>query len=94
MLATFASILDFFHYAFKRIILRASSSEVSVHFFHKSLSAISIPLDVHDKFYKMTFYFVNFFVCFTISVIYSFCLCTVTFVDCEHWHDFTLEKDA
>ena len=60
MLATFASILDFFENAFKHIISRASSSDVSVHFFHKSSCAISIPLDVLDKFYKMTFYFVNF----------------------------------
>ena len=60
MLATFASILDFFQCAFKDVISRASSSDVSVHFFDKLSCAISIPLDVLDKFYKMTFYFVNF----------------------------------
>ena len=59
MLAKFGSILDFFQYAFKDI-LRASSSDVLVHFFHKSSCAISIPLDVLDIFYKMTFYFGNF----------------------------------
>ena len=61
MLATFASILNFFQYAFRGIISRASSSDVSVHFFHKSSCAISVPLGVLDKFYKMTFYLVNFF---------------------------------
>ena len=60
MLATFASILDFFQYAFKDIISRASSSDVSVYFFHKSSRAISIPLDALDKFYTMTFYLANF----------------------------------
>ena len=72
MLATTASILDFFQYAFKDIISRASGSDLLVHFFHKSSCAISISLDVLDKFYKMIFYFVKFFVCFTISIIYSF----------------------
>ena len=94
MLATFAIILDFFQYAFKDIILKAGNSDVFSHFFHKSLFAISIPLDVLDKFYKMIFYFVNFFVCFTIFIMYSFCYCTVTFVDCAHWHGFALEKDT
>ena len=60
MLATFASILDFFQYAFKDIISKASSSDASVHFFHKPSCAISISLDVLDKFYKMTYCFVNF----------------------------------
>ena len=46
-------------YAFIDIISRASSSDVLVNFFHKSSKAISIPLDVIHKFYKMTFYFVN-----------------------------------
>ena len=68
MLATFASILDFFQYAFKDIISRASSSDVSVHFFYKSSSAISIWLDMLDRFYKMTFYFVNFFGTYGLSV--------------------------
>ena len=94
MLAIFASILDFFRYAFKDIILRTSSSDVSVHFFHKSSCAISIPLDVLDRFNKMTFYFVNIFVCFPFSIFYSFCYCIVTFVDCVHSHDFALEKDT
>ena len=94
MLATFASILDFFQYAFKDTISRASSFDVSVHFFHKSSCTISIPFDVLDKFYKTTFYFENFFVCFTISIMYSFCYCIVTFVDCAHSHDFALEKDT
>ena len=69
MFATFASVLDFFQYAFKDIILRASSFDVSVHFFHKSSCAISILLNVLHKFYKMTFCFVNFFVCFTIFIM-------------------------
>ena len=60
MLAIFGSILDLFQYAFKDIISRASSSDVSVHFFHKSSFALSNPLDELDKFYKITFYFVNF----------------------------------
>ena len=60
MLAIFASILDFSQYAFKDIISRASSYDLSAHYFHKSSSAISIPLRVLDKFYKMTFCFVNF----------------------------------
>ena len=55
ILATFASILNFFQYAFKDIISRASSSDVSVHFFHKSSCAISIPLDALDEFYKNDF---------------------------------------
>ena len=59
MLATFASILDFFQYSFKHIISRASSFDVSVHFFYKSC-AMSNPLDALNKFYEMTFYFVNF----------------------------------
>ena len=56
VLPRFASILDFFQYAFKDIILRANSSEVSVHFFHKSSCALFIPLDVLDKFYKILFF--------------------------------------
>ena len=60
MLATFASILDFFQYAFKDIISRASSYDVLVYFFHKSSCTIAIPLDALDKFYEMTFYLVNF----------------------------------
>ena len=60
MLAKFASILDFFQYALKDIVSRASSSDVSAHSFHKSSCAISISFGVLDKFYKMTFYFVNF----------------------------------
>ena len=55
MLDTFASILDFIQNALKDIISRASSSDVSVHFFHKSSCAITIPLDALDKFYVMTF---------------------------------------
>ena len=91
MLATFASIFDFFQYAFNNYISRASSSDVSVHFFHKSSCAISVLLEVLDKFYKMTFYFVNFFVCFTIFFTY-FCYCIVAFVDYAHWYDFNPEK--
>ena len=64
MLATFASILGFFQYADKDIISKASSSDVSAHFFHKSSCAISIPLDALDKFYKMTF----------VNVVLMFCL--------------------
>ena len=55
MLATIASILDIFQYASKDIISRASSSVVSVHFFHKSSCAMSNPLDALDKFYKNDF---------------------------------------
>ena len=72
------------------IISRASNSDVSVHFFYKSSCAISIRLDVLDKLYKMTFYFVNFFVCFTIFMMYFFVTCG----DCAHWHDFVPEKDT
>ena len=60
MLSTFESIFDFFQYAFKDIISRVSSSDVLVHFFHKSSCAISIRSDVLHKFYKMIFYFVHF----------------------------------
>ena len=63
-------LFDYFQYALKDIISRASDYDVSVHFFHKSSCAISIRLDVLDKFYKITFYFVNFFVCFTIFILY------------------------
>ena len=94
MLATFESILDFFEYAFKDIISRASSSDVSVHFFHKSSCAISIPLDALDKFDKMTYYFVNFLFTSLFSSCILFCNCVVTFVDCAHLHDFALEKDT
>ena len=94
MLATFASILDFFQYAFKDIILRASSSDESVHFFHKSSCAISIPLDVLDKFYKMTFYFVNFLFASPFPSCILFCYYIVTFLDCAHLHNFALEKNT
>ena len=94
MLDTFASILDFFQYANKDIISKASSSEVSVHFFHKSSCAISIPLDALDKFYKMTFYFVNFFFASLIPSCILFRYCKVTFLDCAHLDDFALEKDT
>ena len=78
-LPRFASILDFFQYAFKDIILRANNSDVSVHFFHKSSCAIFIPLDELDRFYKIHF-FCGVFVCFTISIMYFFCYCMVTLV--------------
>ena len=95
MLATFASILDFFQYVhvFKGIISRASSSDVSVHFFPKSSSAISIPLDAVDKFYKMT-YLVNFLFASLFPSCILFCYRIVTFVDCAHLHDFAIEKDT
>ena len=92
MLATFASILDFFQYAFKDIISRASSFDVSVHFFHKSSCAISIRLDVLNKFYKITFVSLIFLFASLFSYVFS-CCCIVTFVDCAHWHDFTPQKD-
>ena len=92
MLATFASILDFFQYAVKDIILKVSSSHVLVHFFHQSTCAISIPLDVLHKFYIMTFYFVNFLFASLFSSCILFCYCIVTFVDCAHFHDLALEK--
>ena len=91
MLATFASILDFFQSRFKDIISRVSRADVLVHFFHKSSCAISIPLDVLHKFCKMAFYFVDFLLSFTISIMCFFCYCIVTFVDL---HDFVLEKDT
>ena len=72
MLDTFASILDFIQMAFKDIISRASNSDVSVHFFHKSSCAITIPLDALDKLYIMTIISLIFFVCFSISIVYSF----------------------
>ena len=62
-----------------------------MYFFDKSLCAKSIPLDVLHKFCKMNFYFVNFLLCFTISIMSFFCYCIVTFVDL---HDFVLEKDT
>ena len=78
MLATFAPILDFFQYAFKDIISKASSSDMSIHFFYKLSCATSNPIDALDKFYKMTFYFVNFF-CLTTSITYSFLLLYTNF---------------
>ena len=91
MLATFASILEFFHYANKDIISKASSSDVSVHFFHKSSCAIFIPLDALDKFYKMTFYLLRYF-----HHVFFFCYWIVTvlflLLDSAHLHDFALEK--
>ena len=93
ILSTFASILDFFQHAFNSIISRACSSDVSVHFFDKSSCAVLVRFDALDKFYKMTFYFVNFFVRFTIFIMY-FCYRIITFVDCAHWYDFAREKDT
>ena len=78
---------------FKEIILRASSSDVSVHFFHKSSCAIFIPLDAVGKFYKMT-YFVNCLFASLFPPCILLCYCTVTFVDCAHLHDSALEKDT
>ena len=94
MLATFASSLDFFQYEDKDIISKASSSDVSVHFFHKSSCAISIPLDALDIYYEMTFYFVIFLFAslFPSRILFSYYI--VTFVDCARLHDFTLEKDT
>ena len=94
MLVAFASILDFFQYADKDIISRASSSAKSVHFFHKSSCAISIPLGAIDEFYKKTFYFVNFWFASLFPSCILFCYCIVTFVDCAHLHGFALEKDT
>ena len=54
MLPRFASILDYFQYAFKDIISRANSFDVSVRFFHKSSRPIFIPLDELDKFYTIS----------------------------------------
>ena len=79
MLDTFASILDFIQMAFKDITLRASNSDVSVHFFHKSSCAITIPLDALDKLYIMTFISSIFFVCFSISIVYSFLILYIYF---------------
>ena len=92
MLATFGSILDFFQYAVKDIISRASSSDVSVHFFHKSSFAISIPLDTLDKSYKMIFIWLIFLFASLFPLCILFCYCIVPFVDCAHLHDFALEK--
>ena len=94
MLATLASILDFFHNAFKDIISRASSSDVPVNFFHESLCALSIPLDALDKLYKMTFCFVNFLFASVFPSCILFCCCIVTYVHCAHLHDFALEKNT
>ena len=91
MLFRFASILDFFQYAFKDIILRANSSDLSVYFFHKFSCAIFIPLDVLHKFYKIFFFlkflFASLFLSCIFLLVYSY------FCDCVHLHDFTLEKD-
>ena len=94
MLATFVSILYFFQYADKDIILKATISDVPVHFFHKSSCAISITLDALDKFYKITFYFANYLFALLFPLCFLFCCCIVTFVDCAHLHDFALEKDT
>ena len=94
MLAKIASILDFFQYTFKDIISRASSFDVFVYFFHKSSCAISNTLDALDIFFKMTFYFVNFFLLYYFHHVFFFCYCIVTFVDCAHLHDFAPEKDT
>ena len=72
MLDTFASIRDFIQNAFKDIISRASNSDVSVNFFHKSSCTITTPLDALNKLYIMTFISLIFFVCFSISIVYSF----------------------
>ena len=56
VLLRFASILDFFQYAFADIISRANSSDVSVYFFYESSCAIFISLDELDKFYKIHFF--------------------------------------
>ena len=93
MLAIFASILDLFQYALKDIISRASSSDISVHFFHKSSCTISNLLDALHKFYKMTFYFVGFLFASLFPSSILFCYCVVTFVNCAHLHNFALEKD-
>ena len=94
MLAMLASFLNFFKYAFKDIISRASSSDVSVHFCHKSSCTISNPLDALDKFYEMTFYFVDFLFASLFPSCILFCYCIVTFVDCAHLHNFAQEKDT
>ena len=86
----FASLVDFFQYAFKDIISRANSSDVSVHFFYQSSCVIFIPLDVLDKFYKISLFF-KVFVCFNISIC-IFLLLYSYFCDCVPLHDFTLEK--
>ena len=78
VLPRFASILDFFQYAFKDIISRANSSDVSVHFFHKSSFAIFIPLDELDKFYKIVF--VKFLFASLLLLCIFFCYCMVAFV--------------
>ena len=93
VLLRFASTLDFFQYVFKDIVSRAISSDVSVHFFHKSLCTIFTQLDVLDKFYKIhvfsKFMFAPLFLlCNFFLVMYSY------FRDCVHLHDFILEKNT
>ena len=92
VLPIFASILDFFQYAFKNLISRANSSDISVHFFHKSSCAIFIPLDELDRFCK--FIFLGSF-CLLHYVCYVFFLLLYGyFHDCVHLCDFTLEKNT
>ena len=92
VLPRFASILDFFQYAFKDIISRANSCDVSVQIFRKSSCAIFIPLDMLDKFYKilffLSFYLLHDFYCAFFLLLHSY------FRDCVQLHDFTPEKNA
>ena len=90
VLPRFASILDFFQYAFKDIISIANSSDVSVHSFHKSSCAIFMPLDVLNKFYKILYFLKFLFASLFLLCIFLFLYSC--FLDCVHLLDFTLEK--
>ena len=71
IIALFALTVDNFQFAFKDIFSRAISSDVLVHFIHKSSSRTVIQLGILDNFYKMN--------CFLLTV-YSFYIPSRVFI--------------